>query len=172
MSDRLHQEGTLKPAEMKANTRYVDGRLDQVTRNRRNMFSDLGKPIPDTTRVVAPPFERPTKHGRTPYTYDTAWITHPDSDSLLAAPPDAMMPVSQADWTSQMVSKGHKERSRHVDSVCNALRYNDGKFHERVEQIDLEIQTSRELNWKDIRAQRAAHSKALDVRRRIEKVEF
>jgi hypothetical protein len=155
---------------MKAYPRYVDGRLDQVARNRMNMFADLGFPIPDSTVTVAPPPERPTKHGRTPYTYSTAWISHPDAGSGLESDEMTMRPQTQTGWVDKMVATGHEDKSRHINSVYNAIRYHETKYDDLVTKTDSEIKAARELNWSDIRAQRAAHLKALEIRQRLEKI--
>jgi hypothetical protein len=134
------------------------------------MFADLGHPIPDSTRVLSPPLERATKHGYTPYTYSTRWINHPDSDTNLAARPDAMIPISQTNWADEMISEEHRQTGNHMESIYDALRHNDRKFHDYVGRVDAAIKTGRELNWKDIRAQREAHWKALEARQRLEKI--
>jgi hypothetical protein len=59
---------------------------------------------------------------------------------------------------------------RHVAGIVHGdSGYNEQKFLDLVDSQDAEIVRVHEKNMRDIRAQRAAHLKALDNRQRIEK---
>jgi predicted double-glycine peptidase len=63
----------------------------------------------------------------------------------------------------------YRRNAKHDTSKLDSLRYNEQKFLDLVDSQDAEIVRVHEKNMRDIRAQRAAHLKALDNRQRIEK---
>jgi hypothetical protein len=170
LSDRQYQEGDLRQIEMKAWTRYVDGRLDQAVRNRMNMFEELGSPIPNATRTAPPPAERPTRHCHTPYAYSTRWITHAPENSSLAPEPGTEYGTSYL--TAPNSERDHVRRSKHTESKYAALRWNERNFHHIVRKADATIRKIDEKNLRDIRAQRIAHAASLEERHKREHYYF
>jgi hypothetical protein len=164
--DRQHQEGNLRQVEMKADPDYVDGRLDQVDRNRLNMFSEYGAAIDDPTDTINPPITRGTRHAYTPYSYSTYWISHAPADSSLA-------PLkSEAYLTSFLATPftemDHRRRASHIQSKYDALRANDDAFRARVKGLNIAAHVGHERTVQNLRDQEAAYVKALEVRNRIE----
>jgi hypothetical protein len=170
VGDRQYQEGDLRQIEMKAWTRYVDGRLDQVVRNRMNMFEELGLPIPHLARTNPPPIERPTRHCHTPYAYSTRWITHPPEDSALAPEPENEYATSYL--TTPNADRDHIRREKHTESKYAALRWNERQFHHTVRKADATIKKIDEKNLRDIRAQRKGHAASLEERHKREHYYF
>jgi hypothetical protein len=131
------------------------------------MFADLGYPITDLTKTTAPLPDRATRHCHTPYTYNTRWITHPPEGLVLAPEKDEMWQTSFL--ATPTVATDCRRNAKHEASKLDALRYNAQKFSELVDAQDAVCVRVHETNMKDIRAQRAAHLKALDARQIIEK---
>jgi hypothetical protein len=131
------------------------------------MFADFGYPIPDQTKTTAPLPERGTRHGHTPYTYSTRWITHAPEGSALAPGKDEIWQTSFL--VTPTAATDYRRNAKHDRSKLDSLRYNEHKFLALVDSQDAESVRVHETNMKDIRAQRAAHLKALDARQRIEK---
>jgi hypothetical protein len=164
--DRQHEEGNLRPVEMKAEPAYVDGRLDQVDRNRLNMFSKYGDPIDDPTKAINPTLTRGTRHAYTPYSHSTYWISHAPSESSLA-------PLkSEAYLTSFLATPftelDHRRRASHFQSKYDALRANDEAFRSRVKALNVAAHVGHNRTLQNLRDQGAAYLKALEVRNRIE----
>jgi hypothetical protein len=164
--DRAHEEGRLRQVEMKTDPECVDGRLDQVTRNRLNMFEAEGAPIPDPTQTANRPLIRATRHAFTPYSYSTHWITHPPADSSLAPLP------SEAYQTSFLATPftaiDHEQSASHIRSKYDALRANGAAFRAKVKALNIGAQIGRERMLQNLRDQEAAYVDALKVRERIE----
>jgi hypothetical protein len=72
--------------ELKTGAKVIEGTLSPVIRNRANMFGQNHSSYrDDPLRSTLPSMQRSTKHGATPYSYDTTWLTHPNLDSSLGA---------------------------------------------------------------------------------------
>jgi hypothetical protein len=151
---------------MKAEPRYVDGRLDQVDRNRMNMFAEQGEPLPHLTRTTAPLPYRATKHGMTPYSYSTYWISHPPEESSL-------VPSRSDTWRTSFLATpftalDHQRRAAHIQSRYSALRYHDTYLRSRAQQMDEAVRIGHERTLQNLRDQEKVYHDALETRRRIE----
>jgi hypothetical protein len=164
--DREYEEGNLRQVEMKAEPDYIDGRLDQVVRNRMNMFSKEGREIPDTTHTINPPLIRPTHYAYTPYTQNTYWISHAPADSSIA--PEKSEEFQTSFLATPFTSLDHERRSQHIQSKYDALRANDAAFKERVKAMNIASEVGHERTLQNLRDQDAAYQRALEIRNRIE----
>jgi hypothetical protein len=163
--DRGYQQGNLRQVVMKAESRYVDGRVDQVDRNRMNMFDQEGEPLPQLTQTTAPLPYRATKHGMTPYSYSTYWLSHPPEGSSLA-------PSRSETWKTSFLAApfttlDHQLRAAHVQSRYSALRYHDTFLRTKAEQMDEAARIGHERALQNLRDQEKVYNDALQARRRI-----
>lgn len=162
---RDFQEGNLRQVQMKASVRAIDGRVGKVERNRLNMFRDANI----SPSFTAPPvLETATRHGKTPYTYNTSWIDHPPENTSLH--PNKSEKYFTSFLSTPNANADSERRARSTLSKYEAIRYNQEHFRQYVNQIDDTIAATQNKNIEDIRAQRKNHLEALEARNRIEKI--
>lgn len=166
--NREYQEGCVRQVHMKTFARTIDSRLNGVDRNRLKMLNQSN--ATQTFSIKTPQQVEPaTRHGKTPYTYNTAWIDHPPENTSLH-------PNKSESYITSFLSNSNatadlERRSKSALSKYEVIRNNEAHFQEYVNQIDEKIASVHNKNMEDIRAQRKMHLQALEARNRIEKVD-
>lgn len=168
--DRSYQQGTVHQMEMKAPIKTVDGRLDQLERNRMNMFSTFGEPTVELTQTQSPPLTRSTRHGMTPYSYSTYWLTHPPSDTSLS--PQKCDYYQTSFLSTDVADRDKQARTALHERRLETKRYSASRIGREVEQWEEAVRRKDETNIRDIRAQRAAYQAALLERQKTEKIRY
>ncbi|OHT12458.1 hypothetical protein TRFO_17739 [Tritrichomonas foetus] len=163
------QEGHFRQVEMKASVRAIDGRLDEVERNRMNMFNEANVVRERTIKQPTSP-NRPTRHGMTPYSYSTLWINHPPENTSLSPLKSEAYLTSFLATPNSVMDKSNRAKSSM--SKYESIRFNDEKFHSFIEDVDKTIQARHQRNMDDIRLQRGKYQEALEARQRLEKIHY
>lgn len=170
MATRRFQTGLEREPGLKTNhARFIDSRHNNVYRHRTNIFRD---PFQETQFSMMLP-QSPqinTRHGMTPYTYSTTWISHPDPDTSLAPKPVDM-------WTRSLFDTSVKDeefarKNAHLNSVIDSKRFSGAKHNEYVEECDRTIKLRDRGNLEGIRRQRKQYADAVEERIRHEGIRF
>ncbi|OHS96009.1 hypothetical protein TRFO_10180 [Tritrichomonas foetus] len=172
-TSRSIQTGTFRGPEVKSNMRRVDARLDQVERNRENLFFDSSlKDLPQTSQSARRSFSPPTakrlttRHDHTPYDYSTRWISHPDDNTSLYGAPSETFRTSYMATPCSDSDKINREKS--INQKYAALRRNQEHFLGMVNSIDQKKKSINEMNTRNIRRQRADFLSTLSIRQEKE----
>ena len=168
--DRTYKQGTIHQTEMKAPIKAVDGRLDQLERNRMNMFSTFGTPTVELTRTQSPPLTRSTRHGMTPYSYSTYWLTHPPKDTSLS--PNKCDYYQTSFLSTDVADRDKQARTSLQERRLETKRFSANRIGQEVQQWEEAARRKDETNIRDIRAQREAYHQALLERQKTEKVRY
>ena len=164
---RSIQNGTFRGPDIKSPVRIVDGRVDQVERNRGNIFYD-SLPDASTRRSFSPPpgTRLTSRHEHTPYDYNTMWISQPDRNTSSYGAPNETF---QTSYMKCPVSDQDKIRNSTIVSArYAALRHNQAHFLEYVDQCDQKKKSIVEMNTRNIRRQRADFMDTLNIRKEKE----
>lgn len=151
------QMGLRRQTAMKITAKAVDSRLGIGERDRHNMFTDRKNPNPPSFK--SPPTLTPaTRHERTPYEYQTMWISQAQEGTSLAPLDKSVMyrrlglenPVQEDDNIRRRTDREKKTATlRHfenqVQQYCNASDANVKRIDDRVVRC---IQTQR-INYRD-----------------------
>ena len=167
MPNRDIPNGSIRQVRMKTFVRTIDSRTNRLERNRLNMLNQLNSSQSASIKTP-PPIDHATKHGKTPYTYNTAWIDHPPENTSLHPIKSELYFTSYL--STKNVSDDNERRSKSALSKYEAIRRNEEHFHQYVNQIDEKIASIHNRNMEDIRAQRKMHLEALEARNRIESI--
>ena len=169
ITSRTSKEGFVKQVEMKMNVRNIDGRFDQVKRNRMNMFNEANV-VRDRTIKPPPPLERATRHGMTPYHYDTKWINHPPENTSLSPLKNEAYLTSFLEAPNSVYDKNKRAQTSHAK--LTSIRNNENKFMSYVESIDNTIKNKDQQNINDIRRQRGRYQSMLEERQKLERIRY
>ena len=174
ITSRSIQTGSYRQRDIKSPVRRIDGRLDQVERNRENLFFASAANAPYTAQSARTTFSPPTtrrlttRHDHTPYDYSTEWISHPNEDTSLAAPPSETFrtsylatPVSDLDKSNKILSNEQK---------YNYLRTSQGHFLDLVSTIDSKKKNQDINTIRSHRNQESDYFKSLDLRQQHEHI--
>jgi hypothetical protein len=107
---------------------------------------------------------------RTPYDYDTQWISHPERDTSLAPDP-------KEQWRTTFLSTPRRDEDRQRrqndwEKRRDTIHYYEKKTGDYYLKVadDVKVADARLLH--NYQVQRANHASALDIRRRIEKIRY
>lgn len=157
------QMGLRRQTGMKITARAIDGRLGISERDRSNMFTDAGKSeLPAFKTPPVLPAAR--RHERTPYDYQTGWISHAMEGTSLAPLDKSVMykrlglenPVQQEDTLRRITDREKKNATiRHfenqVQQYCDMSDANVKRIDDRVKRC--------------IQSQRTNYADALEIRK-------
>lgn len=174
ITSRSIQTGTYRARDIKSPVRRIDGRLDQVERNRENLLFSSPANVPYAPQSARTTFSPPTtrrlttRHDYTPYDYDTEWISHPSSDTSMAAPPSETFKTSFLATPVSDLDKSNKKLSN--EQKFNYLRTSQQHFLDYVDTIDGK-KKNQDLNTiKSHRNQESDYFKSLDLRQQHEHI--
>lgn len=158
-----------KPGLKIQGVRVVDGRVDQVIRNKQNIFFDSNYPKYTQTKL---PKTAPgaTRHKCTPYTYNTTWISNPDPNTSLAPEKDELFKTSFLDDPVKRYDK--KMRYAQEETRFEEIRQRNKHFEDYVNECDIDYKRHRTDTQDRIRKNRADHLAALELRHKREKNKF
>lgn len=175
LTSRSIQTGSYRQRDIKSPVRRIDGRHDQVERNRENLL--FSSPANEATfaplsarSAFSPPTARrlTTRHDYTPYSYDTEWISHPSADTSMAAPPSETFKTSFLATPVSDLDKSNKKLS--TEQKYNYLRTNDQHFHDYVATIDGKLKSQDMNTIRSHRNQESDYFKSLDLRQQHEHI--
>ena len=149
--------------------RVIDSRHDQFARNRQNIFFDSTFPDNPPTRL---PRTAPgaTRHGMTPYSYNTTWINHPDENTSLY--PDKSEMYTTSFLTTDIATADKLNRTKKLEGRLDEKRQRTRHFEEYVAQCEQENLKRRTDTQARIRKNREDHLAALELRHQREKIRF
>ena len=162
--------GNYRHASLKTPTvRIVDSRTDQFARNKQNIFFDSTFPSNPPTRL---PRTAPgaTRHGMTPYSYNTTWISHADPNTSLA--PEKQELYQTSFLQTPVANQDRINRTRHFETVMDVKRQRQEHFEKYVESCENENKQRRECTQERIRHNRNDYLAALELRRKKERIKF
>lgn len=158
-----------KPGLKIQGARIIDGRVDQIVRNKQNLFFDSNFPNYSPSRL---PKTAPgaTRHGYTPYSYNTTWISNPDPNTSIAPNKEEMFKTSYLDDPVNRLDK--QEKKAYEESKYGMIRQRNKHIEDYVNDCDNDIVRHRTDTQNRIRKNRADHLAALEIRHKREKVRF
>jgi hypothetical protein len=167
-SSRHRQLGLKRTVEMKKRTKKeLDSREDIALRDRANMFGHEGRNGEWKGPIR---LKSARRHERTPYDYDTQWISHPGRNTSLAPRPEeqwktTFLGTPRKDEDQQRKANDWERRMATIHHFDKTV----GDYYLKVAE-DVKIADARLLH--NYQAQRSNHNSALDIRRRVERVRY
>lgn len=170
ISTRRFQYGVNPSPRLKTNAQvYLDSRIDQLTRNRDNMFSDSTRPIVDLPRLPKTPTAT-TRHMHTPYSYNTTWIDHPDENTSLAPKKPEMFKTSFLN--TPVADQDRIDRAKKTEMTYRWKNTREEQLQNYKDFCDMRINQRYTNTLERMRHDREDYNKALEIRRKREHIHY
>jgi hypothetical protein len=168
---RYAQLGQKRELEMKTRApRDIDSRKDIGVRDRMKMFADDAGETPRRTFKGPVKLKSSRRHARTPYDYDTRWISYPEKNTSLAPDPEEQWKTTFLETPRR--DEDRKRKNSDWERRKNTIHHFDKKVGDYYLKVDQDVKIADARLLHNYQVQRANHMTALGIRRRIEKIRY
>ncbi|EAY01360.1 hypothetical protein TVAG_339880 [Trichomonas vaginalis G3] len=170
ISTRRFQYGIKRTPGLKCDSpRFLDSRVDQLARNRENIFFDSTHPKFDNPRLPQTPTAT-TRHMHTPYTYNTSWIDHPsDNPAMLPRKTDLLKSTF---LDTSIANEDKNERRQKLETTLKWKNTREEQLENYKKSCDDMVNKRYTNSLERIRQEREDYGVALEARRKREHIHY
>lgn len=157
------QMGIHRQTGMKITARAIDSRPGISERDRSNMFTNARNPEPPAFKTP-PVLPSAKRHERTPYDYQTGWISHAQEGTSLA-PLEKSVMYSHLGLTNPVQQEDTLRRTTDREKKATTIRHFENQVQQYCDVSDANVKRIDDRVKRCIQSQRTNYAEALEIRR-------